>query len=96
LSFVTIEITDKDGIFQPNATNRLHFKVAGAGTIAGVCNADIKDCDQYSGNTRTAWHGRALVVIRSNHGTGDIKLTVSSPGLQEAILIIKTSTEKNF
>jgi len=90
LSYVTIEITDSDGIFQPNAANRLHFKIEGPGTIAGVANADMKDTDPYIGNTRGAWHGRALVVIRSTRGAGDIKLTVSSPGLSEAILNIKS------
>ncbi|HKM92234.1 MAG TPA: glycoside hydrolase family 2 TIM barrel-domain containing protein [Prolixibacteraceae bacterium] len=90
LSFVTIEITDNDGIFQPNAANRLQFKIEGAGTIAGVGNADIKDCDQYVGNTRKAWKGRALLVIRSNHKAGDIKLTVTSSGLGETELEIKS------
>jgi beta-galactosidase len=90
LSFVTVEITDKDGIFQPNATNRLHFKIEGAGVIAGVGNADIKDTDPYVGDTRKAWHGRALVVIKSNHNAGNIKLTVTSPGLSAAALNIKT------
>ena len=90
LSFITIEITDKDGIFQPNAMNRLHFKIEGAGTIAGTGNADMKDGDPYLGNTRKAWHGRALVVIKSTHEAGDIKLTVISPGLEEAAIHIKT------
>lgn len=90
LSFVTIEITDKDGIIQPNASNRLQFKIEGVGTIAGVDNADIKDTDPYVGNTRKAWKGRALVVIKSNHGTGDIKLTVTSPGLSEASINFRT------
>jgi beta-galactosidase len=85
LSFVTIELTDKDGIFQSNASNRLQFKIEGPGVIAGVDNADIKDTDQYVGNTRKAWHGRALVVIKSTQDTGEIKLTVSSPGLSDAI-----------
>jgi beta-galactosidase len=89
LSFVTVEITDKDGIFQPNATNRLQFKVEGAGSIAAVGNADIKDCDSYVSNTRKAWKGRALVVIKSKHSAGDIKLTVTSLGLEEATLNIK-------
>jgi len=90
LSFVTIEITDKDGVFQPNANNRLTFKVEGVGTIVAVGNADIKDCDSYVGNTRKAWKGRALVVIRSSRNAGDIKLTVSSLGLAEAAINIKT------
>jgi len=94
LSYITIEITDSDGIFQPNAANRLHFKIEGPGTIAGVANADMKDTDPYAANTRKAWHGRALVVIKSTHGTGDIKLTISSPGLSEATLNIKAVLRK--
>ena len=89
LSFVIIELTDKDGIFQPNATNRLQFKIEGSGVIAGVDNADIKDVEQYVGNTRKAWHGRVLVVIKSTQNAGNIKLTVSFPGLPDAIQNIK-------
>jgi beta-galactosidase len=90
LSFVTVEITDKDGLIQPNAANRLNFTIEGAGSIAGLDNADIKDTDPYVGTTRKAWKGRALVVIKSNRNAGDIKLTASSPYLEDATLIIKT------
>jgi beta-galactosidase len=95
LVYVTIELTDKDGIFQPNAANRLNFKIDGPGIIAGIDNADIKDTDPYTGDTRKAWHGRALVVIRSTHNIGDIKLTVRSAGLEDATLTIKTLAGKN-
>ncbi|HET6557229.1 MAG TPA: glycoside hydrolase family 2 TIM barrel-domain containing protein [Prolixibacteraceae bacterium] len=90
LSFVTVEITDQDGTIQPNATNRLHFKIEGTGTIAGVDNADIKDIDPYVAHSRKAWKGRALVVIKSNRNSGDIKLQVSSPGLADAEIDIKS------
>ena len=93
LSFITIEITDKDGILQPNAENRLQFKIEGAGVIAGIDNANNKDVDQYVSNTRKTWHGRALIIIRSTKETGEIKLTVSSPGLKEATLTLKTEKE---
>jgi beta-galactosidase len=89
LIYVAIEITDKDGIIQPNAANRFHFKIDGPGVIAGTDNADVKDTDPYVANTRKAWHGRALVVIRSTHNAGDVKLSVSSTGLPEAVLNIK-------
>ena len=91
LSFITIEITDKDGIFQPNATNRLNFKIDGPGVIAGVDNADLKDFEPYVGDTRKAWKGRALVVIKSNHQAGEIKLSVSSNGLEEKSIVIKST-----
>lgn len=90
LSYVTIEITDKDGVFQPGAANPLHCNIEGPGVIAGIDNADLKDYDPYAGNARKAWRGRALVVIKSTRSTGDIKLKVTSPGLSEAVLTIKT------
>jgi beta-galactosidase len=89
LSFVTVEITDKNGIFQPNANNRLTFTVEGEGALAGVGNADMKDCDPYVGNSRKAWKGRALVVLKSSHNAGAIKLTVKSQDLAEATFTIK-------
>jgi beta-galactosidase len=88
LSFITVEVTDKDGIVQPNAQNQLHFSVSGPGVIAGVDNADIKDLDPYSGTSRKAWHGRALVAVRSTRNAGNIKLTVSSEGITGASVII--------
>lgn len=95
LIYVTIELTDKDGLFQPNAQNRLHFKIDGPGIIAGIDNADLKDIDQYTGDTRKAWHGRALVVIRSTQLAGDIKLTVTTLGLEESSLMIRALAEKH-
>jgi len=90
LSFITIEITDKEGNLQPNAKNQLQFDISGPGVIAGVDNANLKDLDQYVGNTRKAWNGRALVVIRSTNAEGDIKLKVSSPGLTDANVTIRS------
>ncbi|MEJ2650108.1 MAG: DUF4982 domain-containing protein [Sedimentisphaerales bacterium] len=91
LSYVSVEITDENGNIQPNAENRLVFNVEGSGVIAGVDNANLKDLDQYVGTTRKAWHGRALVVIKSTQNTGDIKLTVSSPGLPDSFVTIKVT-----
>jgi beta-galactosidase len=95
LSYVTIQLTDKKGVLQPNAVNRLLFEIEGPGVIAGIANADMKDTDSYVGNTHKAWHGRALVIIRSTHNAGDIKLMVSSAGLSEATLNIKAISGKN-
>lgn len=93
LSYIAIEITDKNGEIQPNANNRLTFKVEGEGVIAGVGNANIKDIDPYVGNTRKAWKGRALIVIRSTKNVGEIKLSVSSPTLTNAVANINSKKE---
>lgn len=90
LVYVTIEVTDRDGRLRPNAANRLQYKIEGEGVIAGIDNGDLKDTDSYIGNSRKAWHGRALVIIKSTRKVGDIRLSVSSPGLEEATVTIKS------
>ena len=89
LSFITIEVIDTEGNLQPNAENMLHFEIEGPGVIAGVDNANIKDLDLYVASSRKAWHGRALVVIRSTHKAGNIKLKVRSQGLEDELITIK-------
>jgi len=89
LSYIVVDVTDSDGVLQPNAANRLLFTIEGPGKIAGVSNGDMKDVDSYAGDTRKAWRGRALVVIRSTHSVGDIKLRVTSPGLSENSIEIR-------
>lgn len=91
LSFITIEILDKEGIWEPNANNQLTFEVKGAGTLAAVGNADLKDTDGYVSSRRKAWKGRAIAVIKSTRKAGKITLKVSSPGLTSATVPIRTS-----
>ncbi|WP_157831413.1 hypothetical protein [Confluentibacter flavum] len=46
-------------------------------------------CFQQKGNSRKAWKGRALVVVKSNYEAGEIKLSVTSPTLEESAINIK-------
>jgi beta-galactosidase len=89
LSFVTVEITDASGNIQPNADNQLQFSVTGPGVIVGVDNANLKDLEKYIGNTRKAWHGCAMVVIKSIQSTGIIRLTASSETLKSNEVVIE-------
>jgi len=89
LSYIAIEITDAEGNLVPNADNRMDFKISGAGSIAGLDNANLKDNDSYHATTRKAWNGRAMAVIKSTKDQGDITLTVTSPGLPNATVTIK-------
>lgn len=90
LAYITVELTDDKGILNPNAVNQLTFNVSGSGVIVGVDNADLKDTDLYVANTRKAWHGRAMVIIKSTKESGAIHLEVTSPGLETAIVKLKT------
>ncbi len=90
LSFVTVEVTDKAGRLQPNAEHPIHFSLTGPGVIAGVDNGSDRSEERYQADQRKAWHGRALVVIRSGQGPGEIKLTATSPGLETATVVVQS------
>ena len=89
LSYITVELVDKNGIRNPNAENLVHFEIEGPGTIAGVGNANPESIESYQLPKRKAWHGRCLVIIKSKRTPGNIKLKAISPGLTSADVLIK-------
>ncbi len=90
LSYVTVELVDKNGTLNRSADNLVHFEIQGPGTIAGVGNADPVSVESYQLPQRNAWHGRCLAVIKSKKSAGNIVLKATSPGLQAAEIIIKS------
>ena len=91
LSYVKVELVDKNGIIQPSAEDLLSFDIKGPGSIIGVDNANLQDPVPYNATSRKAWKGKALVVIKSEReAKGDIHLTVHAKGLPDASLAIKS------
>ncbi len=91
LSFITVELMDENGNINPAASNRLNFEIEGPAEIIGIANGDIKDTDPYVAKSRKAFHGRAMVVVRSTYQSGIIQLNVSSEDLYGATINLKTS-----
>ena len=84
LAFITVELTDAQGIVNLTANNELTASVSGSATLIGFGNADIKDCDRYTDSTHKAWKGRALLVVRSTGKKGKATITVQGKGLKAA------------
>ncbi len=89
LSFVTVEILDKDGNLCPNADNLVQFQVEGKGFIAGVDNGSPISLERFKDNKRKAFYGKCLVVLQNNSGKGKINLKASSEGLKDAHIVLK-------
>jgi beta-galactosidase len=90
LSFVTVEILDRAGRLQPNASHNIRFSIKGRGVIQGVGNADMTNDQPYKGAECKVFHGRALVVLRSSDIPGQIELTATAPGLETATTAVQT------
>ncbi|MGC9151347.1 MAG: sugar-binding domain-containing protein [Microbacter sp.] len=90
LSFVTVNMTDKDGILVPTASNLIRFSLSGPGKIVGVDNGSEIDLNSLKADYHHAFFGKCLVVIQSTHKPGVIHLTASSDQLPENSIDIVT------
>lgn len=89
MSFITVEVLDKDGNLCPNAENNVTFAVEGSGFIAGVDNGSPTSMEKFKDNQRKAFYGKCLVVVQNNGEGGNIKLTATAEGLGKTVQGIK-------
>jgi beta-galactosidase len=88
LSFVTIKIVDAKGTLVPHADNMIHFKISGAGTIAGMDNGNETDHESFKGDQHEAFNGLCLAVIQSDGKKGKITLTATAEGMPPVTTVI--------
>lgn len=89
LSFVSVEILDKDGNLCPNADNLVKFNVEGNGFVAGVDNGNQISLERFKASERKAFYGKCLVVVQNSGKKGTINLKAVSDGLNADIVKIK-------
>lgn len=90
LSFITVEVLDKDGNVVPTADNLINFSVDGAGQIVGTDNGDPTDSLSLKKPQRKLFNGKALVVIQSTRNAGKITVKASSKGLPDQSITINS------
>ena len=90
LSYITVDVKDANNNLVAGANNKINFSIEGEGKIVGVDNGDASDTDSYKGNTRKAFHGKALVIVQSTKNEGSFTLTASSNGLTSSSVTVNT------
>ncbi|MDP4208833.1 MAG: hypothetical protein Q8928_08480 [Bacteroidota bacterium] len=91
LTFVTVRVTDKNGLTIPNAKNLLQFSVEGPGEIVATDNGDAASLVSFASTEREAFNGLCLVIIRGKEGSvGKIKLKVHSTGLKDSSFLLNS------
>jgi beta-galactosidase len=88
LSYITVEVTDQNGVLNPKAENLVHFTIEGLGTIAGVGNANPVSTESYQRPQRKAWRGKCMIVVKSTTEAGRIILKTNAEGLKTATIVI--------
>lgn len=76
LSYVTIEIVDKNGNLCPLDQQLLFFEVSGAGKLKALCNGNAIDQTSFSSNYMHVFNGKLVAVIESSSTGGEINFKV--------------------
>ena len=90
LVFVTAEVVDRRGVVVPDAEHLLSFEVAG-GSLAGLDNGRQESAERYQASTRTAFHGKALAIVRSGTKAGQVKVTARAEGLRAGTATLRAT-----
>ena len=88
-SEVTAQVTDKNGIIIPMASDLISFHISGAGQIAAVDNADNSSHESFQADGRHAFQGRCVAFVKASAPSGKISLTATAPGLTSSSITIK-------
>jgi beta-galactosidase len=89
LAYVTVRITDKDGVIAPRAADRVRFSIEGPGEIVATDNGDATSFEPFPSHERNAFNGLVLAIVRSKRGvTGTIRLKAEAGGLQGATVVL--------
>ena len=89
LSFITVEILDKDGNLCPNADNLVQFSMEGPAFIAGVDNGSPISMERFKADNRKAFYGKCLVVVQNQGKEGGARITATSPGLKKHYVTLR-------
>jgi beta-galactosidase len=91
LCFVTVKIVDEQSNFCPLANNKIEFRISGPASIAAVDNGNAASTEPFQANSRMAFNGLCLLVLKSKKGTaGEVKIEALSTGLKPVAFTVET------
>lgn len=86
LAQLELTVQDEKGNLVYEAANELTIDIQGPATLLGLESGDLASHEDYQSNKRKVYGGRLLAYIQSNGKPGEVKVTVSSPGLKSAVV----------
>ena len=85
LSFVTVDVADREGNLVPDADHLLTFSVKGPAQLVATDAGDPTSHVPFYSPSLPAFHGKASVIVRRT-GEGPISVVCSAKGLKKAAI----------
>ncbi len=90
LSFIRIDLLDKNGTFVPDGREKLSVEVTGVGKLKGLCSGDPASHEKESAGEMYTFSGSLLAIIQSSDLPGNISVTVKGENIAPAEIILTT------
>ena len=91
LAYVTVSIVDAAGNLCPLADSPVTFDVTGPGAFRVCANGDPTCIEPFQGPSMHAFKGKLTAIVQSSSSeAGKIYLHATSPGLEDATLMIRS------
>lgn len=89
LAFVTVKLTDTNGIENLYAEKEITVHIEGAGYLQGFGNADPRAIGSYDSKTWRTYDGYVMAVVRAGTEKGKIKLRFETDDCRGEVLVIE-------
>ncbi len=88
LSYITIQVADKDGNIVPTDNRRVKFAVNGAGKFEATANGDPTCLLPFQNSEMDLFSGAATAIVRSSDHPGTITFTAKASDVKPVTLTI--------
>jgi beta-galactosidase len=96
LCFVTVRVTDNEGLTVPRAKQLIRFSIDGPGEIVATANGDQTNMVPFPSHKRQVFNGLALVIVRGLDDSKEpVRLKAEGEGLQSAVIEMRNSLQLN-
>lgn len=90
LAFITVKVSDKEGLMVPRSNPWIKFSIEGDGEIVATDNGDATSFVPFQSHERQAFNGMALVIVKAKKGQkGQFIVKAESEGLILGKIIVK-------
>ncbi len=90
LSYIKVEIVDKDGNLVPDTDLQISIKCSGEGSVIASGNGGYDDMKSFRSLTPNTFRGKAIAIVQPNDRAGKIEVTVSAQGLESSTIRVDT------
>ncbi|MCZ2258592.1 glycoside hydrolase family 2 TIM barrel-domain containing protein [Sporosarcina sp. G11-34] len=93
LSYITIDVFDKNGDIVEDAANLINVSVSGDGELIALDNGDQVDHEPYDSGKRKVFNGKLVAIVKSTTDAGTMTLHVESEGIKGQNITISTTPD---